>query len=135
MITENPKEILAWAKEKYQETVSDIVSDVDGYMADAATEMENIIETVPSSLKKGKVGRVWTGEMLESVDYEELTPISRNKWRGAFGWTSNREKYFGSQESGTGDKSGEGGVRNISPMHALTGAKIGFIEAVKARWR
>lgn len=135
MITDDPKKIVEWTKQRYQEEVSTIVGEVDGLMADASTEMELTIQTSPSSLKPGKVGRVFTGEMLESVEFEELTPVSRTKWRGAFGWTSNQEPYFGYQEYGTGNRSGEGGVQNISPMHALTGAKIAFTEAVRSLWR
>lgn len=111
--------------------VEESLAKVQDAMEDSALEMQMIIETVPSSLKPGKVGRVDTGLMTDSVEIEDLRKVGKNVWRGAIGWVGHTEKYFGYQEYGTGNKSGEGGTKNISPMHALTGARIVLEERVK----
>ena len=86
--------------------------------AEMAVEfMDNTIRTTPSSIVKGKMDRIDTGHMLESVGSQAKGPLSVR-----IGWTKDQEDYFLAQESGTGDKSGDG-FKNIAPMHALLGAR------------
>lgn len=135
--TEDPMEAVMLMRQQYERKILNLVAEIDGAMADETENIRNTIETVPSSLKPGKVGRVYTGDMLDSVEHKELSRTGGRRflWKGSFGWVTNAQQYFGAQEYGTGNKSGEGGVANISPMHALTGAMIGFRQRVGSLWR
>ena len=137
VVWKNNKDItvaIEWVKGKFRETVFQAVDDINAAMDDAAGNMETTIETVPSSIVPGKIGRVDTGLMLDSVEVDYMKKTGKNKFVGKVGWVNTQEDYFKYQEYGTGDKSGEGGVSNISPMHALTGARIQLIEDLKGRF-
>lgn len=78
---------------------------------------QNIIATVPSSLRPGKVGRIWTGAMHDSFD-ADVTQTG-NRIRIRLGWLKKKQKYYAVQEYG-----GMAFGKNIVPMHALAGAQI-----------
>lgn len=78
---------------------------------------QNIIATFPSSLRPGKVGRIWTGAMYEGFD-ADVTQTG-NTIRIRLGWLKRKQKYYAVQEYG-----GMAFGKNIVPMHALAGALI-----------
>lgn len=117
---------------KKREIINNAVDEINYAMDDMAEDMRNTIQTIPSSLVPGKVGRVDTGHMLDSVDVKPMKKSGKNRYVGRVGWVLDQEAYFGYQEYGTGDKSGEG-RKNISPMHAFTGARLQLFETLKAR--
>jgi hypothetical protein len=78
---------------------------------------QNIIATVPSSLRPGKVGRIWTGAMWE--DFDADVTQTGNRIRIRLGWIKKKRTYYRVQEYG-----GTAFGVNIVPMHALAGALI-----------
>lgn len=92
--------------------VSAVMEDV---IEEAADRMVQTIETTPSGLKPGKIGRVWTGHMRDSV---KTLPVTSGGGRvtGQWGWPDS-EDYFKYQEEGAAM-----GRATIPPMHALLGS-------------
>ena len=78
---------------------------------------QNIIATVPSSLRPGKIGRIWTGAMWE--DFDADVSQTGNRIRIRLGWIKKKRSYYKVQEYG-----GNAFGTNIVPMHALAGALI-----------
>lgn len=78
---------------------------------------QNIIATFPSSLRPGKVGRIWTGAMHDSFDAD--VSQTGNRIRIRLGWIKKKQSYYKVQEYG-----GMAFGKNIVPMHALSGALI-----------
>lgn len=116
-----------------RQVLTEVLTDI----ADEAVEkMVHTIETIPSGLVPGKIGRVDTGLMRDSVKRSEVTSASR-KTSVKVGWTDTKERYFLFQEQGAdnafGAATGQGGVRRIPPMHALLGAFIWAREELRQR--
>lgn len=91
-----------------------------------AEEMREIIRTVESSLVPGKIGRIASGTMIESVGTEPVK-VSDDYLSVKWGWTDEQLKYFLWQEDGTGSP------LNISPMHALLGSFLTAREELRSR--
>ena len=123
--------VVEYIEGKKREKVNNTIDIINEELDDAVQEMVTGIETVPSSIVPGKIGRVDTGHMRDSVGADLMKKSGPNRWAAKFGWTIDQEDYFGSQEYGTGDKSG--GRNNISPMHVFTGVKLELFERLKAR--
>lgn len=92
--------------------VSAVMEDV---IEEAADRMVQTIETTPSGLKPGKIGRVWTGNMRDTVETRPVTS-GGGKVTGEWGWFS-PEAYIDYQEKGAAM-----GRATIPPMHALLGS-------------
>ena len=88
----------------------------------AQEEMQRTIEETPSALSPGKVGRVWTGAMLNAVD-AKVTKTGRKRDMQA-GWLSNQQSYFLDQENGTGI------VPSDKGMHMLMNGWNAFLAAM-----
>ena len=68
--------------------------------AASEAEMQRVIRQTPSALSPGKIGRVWTGAMLNAVD-AKVAKRGRKRDVQA-GWLSGQQSYFLDQENGTG---------------------------------
>lgn len=77
---------------------------------------QNVIATFPSSLRPGKIGRIWTGQMYE--DFDAAVTQTGNKINLRYGWINRKQKYYKVQEYG-----GTAFGVNIVPMHAIVAAK------------
>lgn len=126
----NPQQFTSWFRQVMSEDLEILLSELDGAVADTADYIQRFIETVPSGIVPGKPNRVLTGLMRDSIDYDEIKKSGKNSYRLSVGWTGNREKYFLYQEYGTGDRSG--GMANITPMYALTAAKVFLDQQIKS---
>ena len=104
--------------------LTEVITDI---IEEASLKMVNTIETTPSGLVPGKIGRVWTGTMRDAVGSDPVTS-SGGEVKGTFGWTKEQWEYFKFQENGTGNGRG-----SIPPMHALLGAFIWAREELKTR--
>lgn len=114
---------------------SEILADV---AEDGAMHMQEVIETVMSGIRGGKVGRVDTGLMLNSVEVSDITRKGNKSVSIAFGWIDLVEKYFLTQEYGGRPEGLRRHISYISPMHALSSARIlareELFERVKQKW-
>ena len=117
-------------------TKNQVVNSILDIMVDVAEmgaiRMADIIETTPSSINPSLPDRVDTGLMLNSVAVDEITKLSKDYYRTAFGWTDLVESYFLTQEYGGMSQGLRTKEQIISPMHALTGA---FIQAREELFR
>lgn len=87
---------------------------------------QNIIATVPSSLRPGKVGRIWTGAMYRDFDADVV--MVGNKITVKIGWIKRKQKYYAIQEGG-----GFAFGKSIVPMHAITAATIAADNHLKSK--
>lgn len=83
---------------------ADFENAVDEVTLNATTasqeEMVFVIDSTPSALSPGKVGRNWTREMRNRVDSKVA---KRGRRRGVqAGWLSGQKTYFLDQDRGTG---------------------------------
>ena len=101
-----------------------ILITLDGVAAETAYFMQQFIEKVPSSLVPGKIGRVDTGVMQDSVDYNEYKKTGPKSWIVEAGWVNTVQDYFLTQEHGGMSSGLRTGDRYISPMHMLTAGMI-----------
>jgi len=115
-VTGSSKSFEAW----FQESVNEIMADVNDIVADAIEEGGNItkhnIET-RGTAKSGKRGRIETGKMRDAVNSQMVKSGTRDA-EGKFGWIDGYEDYYGYQEGGFEHV---GGV-TVEGMYALTDA-------------
>ena len=97
---------------------------MDGVSVDTAKYMREFIESVPSSIRPGKIGRVDTGSMRDDVKSKEYDPTGKNSWAVEAGWVDDLEHYYLTQEFGGMSSGLLLGDREISPMHMLTAGRI-----------
>lgn len=97
-VTGSSKSMTAW----FQESVNEIMGDVNDIVADAIEEGENItkhhIET-RGTAKSGKRGRIESGKMRDAVNSQMVKSGTRDA-EGKFGWIDTYENYYGMQEEG-----------------------------------
>lgn len=78
---------------------------------------QNVIATTESSLRPGKMNRIWTGAMYEDYDADVVQTGNRIKIR--HGWIKSKKKYYLVQEHG-----GFFIGKTITPMHAMAQAQV-----------
>ena len=78
---------------------------------------QNTIATAPSSLKPGKIGRIWTGAMYN--DFDSDVTQTGNRITVKYGWIKRKQKYYKTQEYG-----GFFIGKTITPMHAMANATV-----------
>lgn len=84
------------------------------------------IATTPSSLKPGKVGRIWTGAMYDGFD-SSVTKTG-NSITLKFGWLKQKKGYYKIQEYG-----GFAFGKTVTPMHALVNSLVASQDYLKSR--
>ena len=104
--------------------IGKILITMDGVAVDTAKYMREFIESVPSSIRPGKIGRVDTGSMQGDVKSKEYYPTGKNSWAVEAGWVDDLEHYYLTQEHGGMAHDLLVGDRKISPMHMLTAGRI-----------
>lgn len=72
----------------------------------AEDAIKDRIRTVPSALKEGKIGRIQTGLMYDSVDVS-VQKMGAGVYELAHGWINNARQYFYTQEYGGTAPSGK----------------------------
>lgn len=78
---------------------------------------QNTIATTESSLRPGKMNRIWTGAMYDDFDADVVE--TGNKIRIRYGWIKSKKKYYLTQEHG-----GFFIGKTITPMHAMANAQV-----------
>lgn len=104
--------------------LTEVITDI---VEEASAMMVKTIETTPSGLVPGKIGRVYSGDMRDAVGNDPVVRAG-DKVSGTFGWTKEQLDYFLYQENGAAP-----GRNTIPPMHALLGAFIWAREELKNR--
>lgn len=87
---------------------------------------QNTIATTESSLRPGKMNRIWTGAMYEDFDADVVQ--TGNKIRIRYGWIRTKKKYYLVQEHG-----GFFIGKTITPMHAMANAQLAVDDYVKSK--
>lgn len=128
---DDPKSVSIWVEKKYKEYFSDILDIAIEVQADTADYMRQFIETVPSSNSPGKIGRIYSGHMHDSVTDSDPVKTGKNSWRITSGWVYEIEDYFLYQEQGA-ESSGFIPWR-LSPMHMLAAGMIHMREELTRR--
>ena len=80
--------------------IGKILITMDGVAVDTAKYMREFIESVPSSIRPGKIGRVDTGSMQGDVKSKEYYPTGKNSWAVEAGWVDDLRDYYLTQEHG-----------------------------------
>ena len=97
----------------------------DGFKVgeDAVKTIRQVIDTTPSALSPGKIGRNWSGHMRSRVDYK-ITQKG-NQVEVTFGWTNMRraEEYIAEQELGSARVATGMGAMTIAAIQAQTTLK------------
>lgn len=90
---------------------------------DAVQTIRQVIDTTPSALSPGKIGRNWTGHMRSRVDYK-ITQTG-NRVEVTFGWPNMRraEEYIAEQELGSSRVATGMGAMTIAAIQARTTLK------------
>lgn len=87
---------------------------------------QNTIATTESSLRPGKMNRIWTGAMYEDFDADVIQ--AGNRIRIRYGWIKSKKKYYLTQEHG-----GFFIGKTITPMHAMANAQLALDDYVKSK--
>lgn len=84
------------------------------------------ISTTESSLRPGKMNRIWTGAMYDDFDADVVQ--SGNRIRIRYGWIKSKKKYYLVQEHG-----GFFIGKTITPMHAMANAQVALDDYIKSK--
>jgi hypothetical protein len=108
---------------KFQRTVAD-----DAIIAGiiAKNTGQNTIATTESSIRPGKMNRIWTGAMYEDFDADVVQ--TGNRIRIRYGWIKSKKKYYLTQEHG-----GFFLGKTITPMHAMANAQVAMEDFLKSK--
>lgn len=108
---------------KFQRTVAD-----DALIAGiiAKNTGQNTIATTESSIRPGKMNRIWTGAMYEDFDADVVQ--TGNRIRIRYGWIKSKKKYYKVQEYG-----GFFLGKTITPMHAMANAQVAMEDFLKSK--
>lgn len=87
---------------------------------------QNTIATTESSLRPGKMNRIWTGAMYEDFDADVVQ--TGTKIRIRYGWIKSKKKYYMVQENG-----GFFLGKTITPMHAMANAQVAMDDYLKSK--
>lgn len=87
---------------------------------------QNTIATTESSLRPGKMNRIWTGAMWEDFDADVVQ--TGNRIRIRYGWIKSKKKYYLVQEHG-----GFFIGKTITPMHAMANAQLALDDYMKSK--